>query len=83
MTMASGLIFLAGVATVLSVVSAYLYQKKREIIPKKWEEIGFIKKIYLYPLRSGHKVELQRAECTHSGLKQTEEDEKVFQLRDR
>lgn len=83
MSLGSGFTFLAGLTTVLSIVAAYLYQKKREIIPKKWDEIGVVKKINLYPLRSGHKVELQRAECTNFGMKQTEEDEKVFQLRDR
>lgn len=84
MTIPYGVSVVAGLASVITIIGAYIYQtKKKEITPRYWKEIGIIKKIYFYPLRSGHQVEMQRAECTHYGLKQTEEDEEVFQLRDR
>ncbi|KAJ8961037.1 hypothetical protein NQ317_010387 [Molorchus minor] len=76
--------FFASLATVVAVVGAYLFQKKRkEILPWTWEEIGTLKKLNLYPLKSGHRLELDKAECTDVGLRQTEEDEKIYQLRDR
>lgn len=84
MVLKSGVPILAGIVTVLTIIGAYLYQRrKREIIPRSWQEVGLIKKINLYPLKSGHKVELYKAECTNFGLKQTKDDDTVFQLRDR
>ncbi|KAJ8964036.1 hypothetical protein NQ314_005176 [Rhamnusium bicolor] len=79
-----GTAFFASLATVLAVVGAYLYQKKKkEILPWTWEEVGTVKKLNLYPLKSGHRLELSTAECTPVGLRQTKEDEQVYQLRDR
>nr|XP_023013346.1 mitochondrial amidoxime-reducing component 1-like [Leptinotarsa decemlineata]XP_023013356.1 mitochondrial amidoxime-reducing component 1-like [Leptinotarsa decemlineata] len=78
----TGTTVLVGVATAVALV--YLYQKKKkEIIPWSWEEVGTLKQLYLYPLKSGHRVELIKAECTEFGLKQTEDDEKLLQMRDR
>lgn len=74
----------ATLATVVAVVGAYLYQKKKkEIVPWTWEEVGTLKKLHLYPLKSGHRLELTRADCTEVGLKQSKEDEKGYQLKDR
>ncbi|KAJ8933172.1 hypothetical protein NQ318_011913 [Aromia moschata] len=79
-----GTAFFASVATVVAAIGAYLYQKKKkEILPWTWEEVGTLKRLNLYPLKSGHRLELMKAECTEFGLKQTAEDEKVYQLRDR
>lgn len=84
MTPSSRVAFLAGITTLLSVLGAYLYQKKKkESISNMWQEVGIIEHIYLYPLTGSHKVEMAKVECTQSGLKQTKEEENVFQLRDR
>ncbi|KAJ8919366.1 hypothetical protein NQ315_016459 [Exocentrus adspersus] len=75
----------ASIATaIVAVVGAYIYQKKkRDMMPWTWEEVGTLKKLHLYPLKSGHRLELSQAECTEVGLRQTKDDEKVYQLRDR
>lgn len=75
--------YLASLVAV-AVASAFIYQKrKKDRIPSKWEQVGTVKRLNIYPLKSGHRIELQKAECTEFGLKQTAEDEKVLQLRDR
>lgn len=78
-------VFSASVITALAALGTYIYQKKRgkEAIPSKWEQVGKLTKIRLYPLKSGHRLEVDRAEVTEFGLKQTEEDERIYQLRDR
>lgn len=79
-----GTAFFATVATVATVIGVYLYQKKKkEIVPWAWEEIGTLKKLHLYPLKSGHRIELIQAECTEVGLSQSQEDEQRYHLRDR
>ncbi|XP_050300005.1 mitochondrial amidoxime-reducing component 1-like isoform X2 [Anthonomus grandis grandis] len=75
---------LVSVASVLAAAAAYFYQKKKkEIIPWSWEEVGKLTKLNLYPLKSGHRIELVKAECTEFGLKQADEGDNVNQLRDR
>lgn len=78
-------LFSASVIASLAAYGTYWYQKKRGkvTLPSKWELVGKISKIRLYPLKSGHRVEVDRAEATLVGLRQTEEDEKIYQLRDR
>jgi uncharacterized protein YcbX len=72
------------VVTAVTVVGALVYKKWKQIkFPSKWEKVGTVKKLHLYPLKSGHRVELQRAEVTDVGLRQTKDDDSVFQLRDR
>ncbi|CAG9835868.1 unnamed protein product [Diabrotica balteata] len=71
-------------AAVLAYLGFQFFQKRKTVkIPTKWEEVGTLSGLYLYPLKSGHRKELNQAECTPLGLKQTEQDEKVLQLRDR
>lgn len=80
---AAGTTFIAG-AAVLAYLGIQFYQKKkRDIIPWKWEEIGTLTHLYFYPLKSGHRIELNKGECTEFGIKQSVEDEKVLQLGDR
>lgn len=74
---------LAGAAVLAYLGFQFFQKKKKEIIPWKWEEVGSLSQLYIYPLKSGHRMEVSRAECTEVGLKQTEVDEKVLQLRDR
>ena len=72
------------VVTAVTVVGAFIYKKWKQVkIPSNWERVGSVKKLHLYPLKRGHRVELQRAEVTEVGIKQTQDDEKAFQLRDR
>lgn len=76
-------ITLVSLASLVAALGAYLYQKKKkEIIPWTWEEVGQLKKLNLFPLKSGHRIELTKAECTKYGLRQTK-DEDAVQLRDR
>ncbi|KAG5890165.1 hypothetical protein JTB14_005185 [Gonioctena quinquepunctata] len=79
---AAGTTVLAGVATLAALIFFY-QKKKKEIIPWSWEEVGTLTHLNLYPLKSGHRLELMRGEFKEFGLKQLEEDEKVFQMADR
>ncbi|KAL1509050.1 hypothetical protein ABEB36_003851 [Hypothenemus hampei] len=77
-------ITLVSLASFVAAFGAYLYQKKKkEIIPWSWEEVGHLTKLNLFPLKSGHRIELKKAQCTEFGLRQTEDDESIYQLRDR
>ncbi|XP_018579990.1 mitochondrial amidoxime-reducing component 1-like [Anoplophora glabripennis] len=79
-----GTAMFATLATVVAVVGAYLYQKKKkEIVPWTWEEVGTLKKLHMYPLKSGHRLELTQAECTKVGLTQSKEGDNSYQLKDR
>lgn len=80
----TGIPCLVIVTTLLAVIGVYLYQKKKkEYTPGTWKEVGTVEKLSIYPLKSGRRVELVQAECTNLGLRQTEENEKMFKLRDR
>ncbi|XP_066254139.1 mitochondrial amidoxime reducing component 2-like [Euwallacea similis] len=71
-------------ASILTAAGAYFYQrKKKDIIPWSWEEVGKLTKLNLFPLKSGHRIELTKAECTEFGLKHCKEDTGRYQLRDR
>lgn len=73
-----------GAASLLTGLGAYLYRnKKREKIPTEWKLIGKVTNLYIYPLKSGHRMELNEAQCNDYGMSQTSEDSKVLQLRDR
>ncbi|XP_048516477.1 mitochondrial amidoxime reducing component 2 isoform X1 [Dendroctonus ponderosae] len=75
-------ITLVSLASLIAALGAYVYQKKKkEIIPWTWEEVGKLTKLNLFPLKSGHRIELHKAECTKYGLRQTK-DEDAVQLRD-
>ncbi|CAG9765498.1 unnamed protein product [Ceutorhynchus assimilis] len=75
---------LMSVASLVAAVGAYIYQKKKEeIVPWSWEEVGKLTKLNLFPLKSGHRIELTSAECTEFGLRQIPSNDVNFQLRDR
>ncbi|CAH1957266.1 unnamed protein product [Acanthoscelides obtectus] len=77
-------LYVAGGATAATILGALIYWRKRkEIIPWTWEEVGSLKEIDLYPLKSGHRIELNRADVTELGLRQAPEDQKGLLLRDR
>lgn len=69
----------------VSALGLYLYQTRRKSKkpPEKWEAVGEVTELYIYPLKSGRRVAANKAECTQAGFKQSKEDEKVYQLRDR
>ncbi|KAF2899110.1 hypothetical protein ILUMI_07064, partial [Ignelater luminosus] len=53
----------------LTILGLYLYQKKRKYtIPTVWEPVGKVKSLFIYPLKSGHRVELKTAICTKYGV---------------
>ncbi|KAL3284232.1 hypothetical protein HHI36_018395 [Cryptolaemus montrouzieri] len=67
-------------------VSFYLYslfrKKLNDKIPTEWKKIGKIKTLFVFPLKSGHFLEVDVAECSKVGLK-TMKTSKNLQLRDR
>lgn len=75
------------IAVVSALFSVYWYQRKRKSYrrppPKNWEAVGNITELFIYPLKSGRRIPATRVECTQYGFKQTTDDEKVYQLRDR
>lgn len=67
-----------------SAVGFYLYQKKkRGKPPQKWEQVGEVTELCVYPLKSGKRIALKRAEFTSYGIKQRKDDSKFYQLQDR
>lgn len=77
-------VFVIGAASVVTAFCAYYYQrKKKNQIPKDWKLVGKVSNIYIYPLKSGYRIELNEAQCNDYGMTQTYEDSKVLQLRDR
>jgi len=74
----------SAVITLTSIIGLYLYRKKsKKQPPTTWREVGKVQKLHIYPLKSGRRVEVNSAECTIYGIKQTKDDEKTLQLRDR
>ncbi|VEN40221.1 unnamed protein product [Callosobruchus maculatus] len=77
-------LYIAGGATAAAILGTLIYWKRRnEMIPWAWEEAGTLKEIDLYPLKSGHRIELNKVDVTEVGLKQAPEDQKGLVLRDR
>lgn len=77
----NGIQILMVTSTTFALVGMYLYyRKKKYSIPTKWEEIGTVSKLIIYPLKSGKRIVLHEAECTTFGLRDTNG---MFQLRDR
>lgn len=73
-----------GTVLLLSLLGTYLYQRrKKEKIPEEWEPVGTVTQLALFPLKSGGKKPVKVLECTKVGPKQTEEDGKEYQMRDR
>ena len=73
--------FISVVATILG---TYIYQKfKKPCIPKEWKAVGNVKKLCIYPLKSGKRIEVNEAECTTRGLIEVEKFDKSLRLHDR
>lgn len=76
-------VLLATTSVAVGAVGFYLYRKRKSTPPAQWEEVGTVTELYMYPLKSGKRIPVKRAECTKRGLRQTAEDGKIYQLRDR
>ncbi|KAK4887763.1 hypothetical protein RN001_004034 [Aquatica leii] len=61
---------LVGASTILGY---YYYKKLRQNrIPKEWEPVGTVSELYMYPLKSGRRLEITNAKCTEYGLQSPE-----------
>lgn len=74
---------LAATVLLVTVLGTYFYQRRKKKVPTEWVEVGKVQKIHLYPLKSGRRKSLKKAEVGKDGFKQTEEEERAYQLRDR
>lgn len=53
----------------VTVLGMYLYRKrKRNPMPTEWKSVGKVKGLYMYPLKSGRRIELETADCTEYGI---------------
>lgn len=78
----SQILILIGAAFV-GVLSTFIYKRKRNHVPKEWVQVGKVLKIHLYPLKSGRRVSLEKAEVLERGLRQMGDDANNYRLRDR
>ncbi|KAF2899112.1 hypothetical protein ILUMI_07066 [Ignelater luminosus] len=66
----------------VTILGMYLYRKsKRNSIPTEWKAVGKVKGLYMYPLKSGRRVELKTAHCTGYGIQLKAEN--GYPLKDR
>lgn len=64
-------VLIATTIGILTALSLYWYQKKRKHVvpvPTVWEPVGKVKSLFIYPLKSGHRIELDTAVCTDYGF---------------
>ncbi|XP_074025964.1 mitochondrial amidoxime-reducing component 1 [Leptinotarsa decemlineata] len=80
----TNLVLVASLTTVVTVLGSYIYRRfKRPKIPKEWRPVAKVKKLYIYPMKSGRRLVVNRAECSKEGLMESEKFDKSFRLRDR
>lgn len=76
-------VLIASTIGIITILGLYWYQKKRKIsVPTKWEPVGKVKNLFIYPLKSGHRIELKTAICTEYGIKMPKSGSS-YQFRDR
>lgn len=69
---------------VASAVILYFYQRRRRLNPpEKWEQVGKVTELYIYPLKSGRRIPVKTADCAKYSFKLAKADNKLYQLRDR
>ncbi|XP_023310454.1 mitochondrial amidoxime reducing component 2 isoform X1 [Anoplophora glabripennis] len=77
----------AGILTVAATtLGTYYYfssKFKKSKFPNEWRAVGEVRKLCIYPFKSGKKLEVDQAECTKRGLMEEEKFDKSFRLRDR
>ncbi|KAL1452479.1 hypothetical protein WDU94_006707 [Cyamophila willieti] len=44
-------------------------RKNKTFVPRTWKRVGTIKSLYMYPLKSGHYVQLESGYCDVQGMK--------------
>ncbi|XP_022916958.1 mitochondrial amidoxime-reducing component 1 [Onthophagus taurus] len=72
----------ASFAIAIGVATYYIFSSlKKRKLPKKWVKVGNVEKLFIYPLKSAKRVEIQKANTTLGGLITLEEN--GIQLRDR
>ncbi|XP_044749819.1 uncharacterized protein LOC123310418 [Coccinella septempunctata] len=75
----------AFVALISTGLCVYLVRKKRREnrVPSEWRKVGSARKLFLFPLKSGHYMEIDSAECTEVGLRLLKSNKNPLELRDR
>ncbi|KAK5644068.1 hypothetical protein RI129_007913 [Pyrocoelia pectoralis] len=71
----------AGAVVMVTAFGYYLYRRARNRMPQKWDPIGTVTEMYMYPLKSGRRIEIQKAKCTGKGFQST--DPNLAHFRDR
>ncbi|KAK4887737.1 hypothetical protein RN001_004008 [Aquatica leii] len=56
------------IAATAAATSLAVYYYRKSIKDVIWEPVGVVDGLYIYPLKSGHRVELNSANCTEFGL---------------
>ncbi|XP_075982565.1 mitochondrial amidoxime reducing component [Anticarsia gemmatalis] len=63
----------AAVSTVGVLGGAYYayqaYQEKKNKLPDEWKQVGYLKRLYVYPIKSCAPVLLNQGECTSLGMR--------------
>ncbi|XP_045478777.1 mitochondrial amidoxime reducing component 2-like [Harmonia axyridis] len=72
-------------AVISTSVCVYILKKNKRSykVPTEWKQIGFVKKLYIFPLKSARFIEINRVECTEVGFRLIKTEENPLQLRDR
>lgn len=72
-----------GISTASAVCLIFIKKKlNNRRVPKKWKVVGKVTKLFIYPLKSGKGLPVDRAECTKFGLKEIPKYNKAIQLQD-
>lgn len=75
--------FTATLLAGFSVLGTYFYRYKRKLkLLEPWQPVGKVEKLYIYPLKSAKKIEVDQAECTQFGLQMVQSPGK-YRFRDR
>ncbi|KAF5274880.1 hypothetical protein FQA39_LY07062 [Lamprigera yunnana] len=76
-------VLVAATAGIITTAAIYWYQKRKLFrIPSEWDPVGAVTRLYIYPLKSGHEIELESALCTEYGVMQPQLGN-LHQFRDR
>ncbi|KAL1509051.1 hypothetical protein ABEB36_003852 [Hypothenemus hampei] len=71
---------------ILTVVAGAFVLKKllnKERIPKQWRQVGVVKSLFIYPLKSGQGSKAKTLFVTQRAVKETEKDNNSIELLDR
>uniref|UniRef100_A0A1Y1KEH2 MOSC domain-containing protein n=1 Tax=Photinus pyralis TaxID=7054 RepID=A0A1Y1KEH2_PHOPY len=65
----------------VTTLAYYLRRRARNRIPQQWEPVGTVTEMFMYPLKSGRRVPIDKANCTEYGFQFT--DPSLPHFRDR